>query len=142
MQMTAQQFRTMHAAGKINKARGRKRRVPGEMNSTELRYSQHLDTRLAVGEILWYRFEAVKLRLADKTYYSSDFAAMLPCGQIELHEVKGTTKRKDSSGVKQPKPFIEDDAAVKIKVAAEQYWMFVFKLVFFVKGEGWRVKEY
>lgn len=139
MQMTAQQFRTMHAS---RKARGRQRPVPGTMNRVEQSYSEFLATSKLAGEILWAEFEPIKLRLADRTYYSPDFGVMLPDGQIELHEVKGTTKRKDSDGVKQPKPWIEDDAAVKIKVAAEQYWMFVFRLAYFVKGEGWRVKEY
>jgi len=39
---------------------------------------------------------------------------MLSCGTMEFHEVKG---------------WMEDDAAVKFKVAQETYWMFRFVLV-------------
>lgn len=78
----------------------------GAMNKTEVGYSQHLELLKHVGEVLWYRFEGVKLRLADNTFYTPDFAVMAATGQMELHEVKG---------------FWEDDARVKIKVAAEMY---------------------
>ena len=78
----------------------------GAMNKTEAGYGQHLELLKHAGEVLWYRFEGVKLRLADNTFYTPDFAVMGAAGQIELHEVKG---------------FWEDDARVKIKVAAEMY---------------------
>jgi hypothetical protein len=58
------------------------------------------------GELLWYRFEGMKFRLADNTFYTPDFALMRLDGQIEIHEVKG---------------FWQDDARVKIKVASEMY---------------------
>ena len=76
------------------------------MNKTEAEYAQLLAMRKQAGEVAWYRFEGVKLRLADKTFYSPDFAVMLANGQLEMHEVKG---------------FWRDDARVKIKVAAEQF---------------------
>lgn len=78
----------------------------GAMNKTEAGYGQHLELLKHAGEVLWYRFEGVKLRLADNTFYTPDFAVMAATGQMELHEVKG---------------FWEDDARVKIKVAAEMY---------------------
>jgi hypothetical protein len=78
----------------------------GEMNKTEARYDQHLWTRLYAGEILWHKFEAIKLRLADKTFYTCDFAVMTADSTLEMHEVKG---------------FWQDDARVKIKVAASLY---------------------
>jgi hypothetical protein len=47
------------------------------------------------------------LRLADKTFYSPDFAVLTKAdGTLEMHEVKG---------------FWQDDARVKIKVAASIY---------------------
>jgi hypothetical protein len=76
------------------------------MNKTEQAYAALLEQRKQSGEVLWYRFEGVKLRLADATFYTADFAVMAADGVIELHEVKG---------------FWSDDARVKIKVAAEQY---------------------
>jgi hypothetical protein len=84
--------------------RGRMR--AGERNKTEAAYEQELELLLRAGKILWYRFEGIKLRLADKTFLTPDFAVMRADGLIELHEVKG---------------FWEDDARVKVKVAADSY---------------------
>lgn len=78
----------------------------GEMNKTEAAYAAHLEALRASGSVLFWKFEAVKLRLADNTFYSPDFFVMLASGECELHEVKG---------------FWEDDARVKIKVAAALY---------------------
>jgi hypothetical protein len=78
----------------------------GEMNKTEQRYADHLEARKQAGEIVWYRFEGIKFRLADNTFYTPDFAVMLASGQLEAHEVKGHW---------------QDDARVKVKVAADQY---------------------
>ena len=78
----------------------------GDMNKTEAAYDAALKLRHIAGEISWYKFEGVKLRLADNTFYSPDFAVMLTNGQLEMHEVKGHW---------------QDDARVKIKVAAELY---------------------
>jgi hypothetical protein len=95
-------------------------RLPaGKMNGTEAKYAQHLSDLRMAGEILWYGFEAVKLRLADNTFYTPDFAVMAKDGVIEMHEVKG---------------FMRDDAAVKIKVAASAF-PFRFKLVRLNRGE-------
>lgn len=61
----------------------------GQMNKTETAYAQELELRKRYGEIAWYRFEGIKLRLADNTFYTPDFAVMLANGQLEMHEVKG-----------------------------------------------------
>lgn len=79
---------------------------PGTLNKTEAAYAAHLDVLMAAGEIRWHRFEGLKLRLADNTFYTPDFAVMASDGVIECHEVKG---------------FWQDDARVKIKVAADLY---------------------
>jgi hypothetical protein len=79
---------------------------PGEMNKSEANYAKHLELRKQAGEILWWKFEGVKLRLADNTFYTPDFFVMLANGQLEAHEYKGHWM---------------DDARVKIKVAAELY---------------------
>jgi hypothetical protein len=79
---------------------------PGERNRTEAAYEQHLEYLKRAGEIAWYRFEGIKLRLADNTFLTPDFAVMLADGRMQLHEVKG---------------FWTDDAKVKTKVAAESY---------------------
>lgn len=76
-----------NAAGKV--ARGRPRHVPGEMNKTEEAYAAHLALQLAAGEIAWFRFESVKLKLAEKTHLTIDFFVMTAAGDLEAHEVKG-----------------------------------------------------
>jgi hypothetical protein len=120
-------------------------RLPvGTMNRTEELYALELQRRIRIGEVLWYRFEGVKLRLADNTFYSPDFAVLvvdpirLPIdlvpgavavGQLEMHEVKGHW---------------QDDARVKIKVAAEQY-PFAFVAVKALpksKGGGWETEVF
>ena len=97
----------------------------GEMNNTEAAYEQELSLRRKVGEIAWYRFEGLKFRLADNTFYTPDFAVMLKDGTLEAHEVKG---------------FWQDDARVKIKVAAEMY---PIRFIAVTKKHGlWELEEF
>lgn len=103
----------------------------GEMNKTEHAYASNLDSQKMAGKILWWKFEGIKFRLADNTFYTPDFAVMMPDGQIEIHETKGSLS------------FIQDDAKVKIKVAAELY-PFKFKIIAPVAkkyGGGWEIRE-
>lgn len=100
-------------------------REKGAMNGTEKAYASLLELQKRAGAILDYRFEAVKLRLADLTFYSPDFLVVKEdC--FELHEVKGG--------------FIRDDAMVKIKVAAESFPWIKFMLCQY-KGKQWRIHE-
>ena len=100
----------------------------GEMNKTEAAYAQRLELMRHAGQVLWFRHEGIKLRLADKTFYTPDFAVMTDNCQIELHEVKG---------------FWEDDARVKIKVAADAYPFRFLAVRPLPKrdGGGWQVQE-
>ena len=112
-----------------DKGRGRLalgRLKSGEMNKTEAAYAAHLD---ADPDIVWWKFEGLKLRLADKTFYSPDFFVMRRDGALEAHEVKG---------------FWEDDARVKIKVAASLYPFRFLALQPAAKkhGGGWKVEEF
>lgn len=107
-------------------ARGR---LPIEgMNKTEAAYDAHLWAQRG-GEILWHKFEAIKLRLADNTSYTCDFAVLPRSCILEMHEVKG---------------FWRDDARVKIKVAASIY---PFKFIAVTAqskklGGGWNREEF
>jgi len=107
------------------RARGRPRKLPGVMNKVESAYAQYLNLRQRAGEVEWFAYEAVKLRLAPKTFITVDFFLMLPSGELEAHEVKGS--------------FVEDDAMVKIKVAAQTY-PFRFVMVR-QQGNGWDCRE-
>jgi hypothetical protein len=95
------------------------------MNKTEQLYAQKLELRKRAGEILDYKFEAVKLKLADKTYYTPDFLVVFP-DHFEFHEVKG---------------FWRDDARVKIKVANQLFPFVKFKAIQ-LKNKKWQIEEF
>ena len=111
-------MRNMQALGRMK---------TGKMNKTELAYSQHLEALKSCGEIVWWKFEAIKLRLADNTSYTIDFFVMKSSGELEGHEVKG---------------YAMDDSMVKIKVAAEIY-PFRFLLIKAANKNcsAWNIKE-
>lgn len=114
-------------AGNKNFALGR---LPtGMMNRTEAAYAAHLAELQHAGEILWFKFEGVKLRLADNTFFTCDFAVLSKDSVLEMVEVKG---------------FWQDDARVKIKVAASLY---PFRFVAVTarakkRGGGWEREEF
>lgn len=94
------------------------------MNQIEQAYSNRLKLMESAGEILGFDFEAIKLKLAKATFYTPDFMVYAADGTIEIHEVKGHW---------------EDDARVKIKVAAEKF-PFIFKALTRKRGE-WITEE-
>jgi len=116
--MTAQ--RALQALGRLK---------VGTMNKTEAAYAATLDARRYAGEVAWFKFEGVKLRLADNTFYTPDFAVMLADGALEMHEVKG---------------FWQDDARAKIKIAADLYPMRFVAIQARPKkdGGGWLLEEF
>lgn len=102
-------------------AKGVPRPQRGTMNKTEAKYAACLEEQKQRGAILWYAFESVTLRLAKRTSYTPDFIVMLADGTLEAHEVKG---------------FWQDDARVKIKVAAAMFPMH-FRAIKAAKGGMW-----
>lgn len=115
--------RNFRAAGRLK---------PGEMNKTERAYSEHLEREKLAGRIVWWKFEAIKLRLADRSFLTMDFAVLVADGEVlELHDSKGA------------KHIVTEDARLKVKFAAETY-PFVFKFAYPRKvrdGGGWDVEE-
>lgn len=101
----------------------------GQMNKTEAAYATTLEQFKNDGLIQWYRFEGVKLRLADNTFYTPDFAVMAKDGVLEMHEVKGRWM---------------DDARVKIKVAADTYPLRFFGVTVKPRkdGGGWSYEAF
>lgn len=101
----------------------------GAMNRTEAAYAATLELRRAAGEVVWFKFEGLKFRLADNTFYTPDFAVMLASGAMEAHEVKGHW---------------QDDAKAKIKIAADMYpFRFIaIKVKAKKDGGGWAVEEF
>lgn len=101
----------------------------GQMNKTEQEYNHYLKLLQSANEVMWFKFEGMKFRLADNTFYTPDFAVMNKNNEIELHEVKG---------------FWMDDARVKIKIASDLY---PFKFIAVKKkakkeGGGWEIEEF
>lgn len=114
---------------KVNHSFAAGRLKTGEMNSTEAAYGEALERKKQAGAVAWYKFEGMKLRLADNTFYTPDFAVMAGDGVMECHEVKGHWM---------------DDARAKIKIAAALY---PFRFLAIKKkakkdGGGWAVEEF
>lgn len=101
-------------------------RMPvGKMNKTEAAYAQYLELQKHAGEVLWYKFEGIKLRLADNTFLTIDFAVLPKDGVLEMREVKG---------------YWEDDARAKTKIAAAMY---PFRFIAVKKkGNGWEREDF
>ena len=97
---------------------------PGEdgMNKLERRYSLHLATLKAAGEIHDWAFEPEKFRLANKgdaCFYTPDFRLLLNDGTVEFHDTKG---------------FLEEDANIKMKWFVQQH-PYPLVVVRWVKGQ-------
>lgn len=112
-----------------------KRRALGERNKTEAAYEQYLEALKRAGEIDGYRFEGIKLKLADNTFYTPDFLVFAGDGVVELHDTKGTTKKQRADGSKVAAPWIEEDAKLKLKLVAELYPFRVMAV--FKTADGW-----
>jgi hypothetical protein len=103
-------------------------RLPkGHLNKTEQAYSDYLRDLMLAGEVLWYRFEGIKLKLADNTFLTMDFAVLHKSGVMQLIDVKGG--------------WATEDSRIKIKIAAEMY-PFRFVIVKKAKGGGWDREEF
>ncbi len=100
--------------------------TPDDMNKLEARYAEsYLYPRKLTGEIIDYKFQPLKFRLAKACFYTVDFLVICP-DQMEIHEVKGHW---------------EDDARVKWKTAAEMFPWFRFVAVQWVRGQ-WKFEYY
>lgn len=100
----------------------------GERNKTEQRFEDEiLRPGMLAGDILWYRFEGIKLRLADNTFLTVDFAVMGANSILTMIDVKGG------------EAVIQEDARVKMKVAADAY---PFRFQFAFPGRaGWTYED-
>lgn len=96
-----------------------------QMNKWEEQYAVILEAQRRNGEILWYGFEAMRLRLGEGTWYKPDFCVMRRSG-LQVVEIKG---------------FMREAARVRFNVAAE---LFPFSFLMLRKqrvkeGGGWEV---
>lgn len=106
-----------------------KPRQRGVMNKTEQRYAESLEARRIAGEIEWYAYEGITLKLGKECRYTPDFVVMTSDGYLECHETKG---------------FWAEAAKVRIKVAAEKFpFRFVAMRARAKKdGGGWEATEF
>ena len=94
-------------------------------NKTEEAYAKKLELATACGEVAWWAYEGISVKLAEGAHYRCDFAVMLPDGTFEFHEVKG---------------FWREAARVRIKVASSLY---PFRFIAVKKNKaGWEVEEF
>lgn len=100
-----------------SKTRSRAYRVAARntCNKGETRYAEYLELRKRAGDIIDYKVKPMSIRLAPRTFFEVDFLVIDKEGFLEIHDYKG---------------HMEDDALVKLKVLADQYW---FLRVFVVK---------
>lgn len=116
------------------------RRKKGERNKTEAAYEAHLEALLRAHEIEGYGFESITLKLADNTRFTPDFLVFASDGVVELHDTKGTTRKRRSSGAMEEVPWIEEDAKLKLKICAEAFPFRVFSV--FKTKEGWARQQF
>lgn len=110
-----------------------KGRLPkGKMNKTEEAYAEQvLEPMRRAGQILWWKFHVIKVRLADGAWYEADFLVMHADMTLAIHETKGE--------------FVTDKGQLKIRLAAEAFS--VCRMIKATKlspknGGGWKTEEY
>jgi hypothetical protein len=99
------------------------------MNRLERRFAGTLDGAAAARLIRQWEFQPVTFRLAGRTKFTPDFGVWPePASdwRFTLCETKG---------------WLREDAALKIKVAADMFPQFRWLLVYREEGGGWRVHE-
>jgi hypothetical protein len=104
-------------AGKFGKPAKPKARG---MNAWEREYANQLEMLRRAGEIEWWGFEPIRLRLGKGAWFTPDFCVAYPSGALVFYEVKG---------------WFREAAKVRIKVAASLYPMFGFVVARKVSGE-------
>jgi hypothetical protein len=109
----------------LTPAKPNRRGLINGMNKTELAFWQMMaGSRLNLIVACWR--EPLTFRLAGRTRYTPDFGVRIRGEPFTLVEVKG---------------FMRDDAAVKLKVAADMYPCFRWLLVRRDGRHGWDVRE-
>lgn len=96
------------------------------MNETEKKYAQMLELKKRGGVIHDWKFEPIKLRLAEGLYYIPDFLVIYHDAQFifEFHEVKGA--------------FIRRSGLNKFQMAREAFPWFTFRMM---QYENWQWNE-
>jgi hypothetical protein len=119
----AEQAERSHAVREdldLGSAKPQRIRPADGLNKTERAFAEMLAT-----QDLQFWTQSIKFRLAGRTWYTPDFM-VISRGWLVFVEVKG---------------FMRDDAAVKLKVAADMYPCFRWLLVYRAGQHGWEARE-
>lgn len=100
----------------------------------EREYEAYLGLRLKAGEIESFAFEPLTFRLAKNTIYKPDFMVTFP-DYVAFYETKPGVKDKKTGVIKAWS--MDDGYKTKIKVAAELYPQFAWRITWPDKGKGW-----
>ena len=95
------------------------------MNKTEKAYADRLEILKRLGEIVDYKFEAVRFRIGEGAYYKPDFLVVY-ADRFEIHETKGHWR---------------EAAKVRIRACAELYPWFNWVAVYYERGK-WRCEDF
>lgn len=107
--------------------RAKARRVPGSMNGAERAWAAQLE---ADPDVIFWKFEAVKLRLARGSFYSPDMLVIYADLSMGFDEVKGGAGWK-----------LDDEGRTKWKVAGELFPFWKFRGVI-RKAGAWASEAY
>lgn len=133
MRLTEEEYATFQQQHAIRTAVGTaiaKARTPPlpYANRLEADYAALLELRKRAGELHDWRYQPLRLILANRCTYEPDFLVIATDQTLELHETKGG--------------WFRDDARVKVKVVARLFpW---FKLVIVTRKSikaGWQYEE-
>ena len=97
------------------------------MNKLEQRWAEQLEIERAAGEIRSWRYNSIRLKLADGSWFKPDFVVICADGSMRIDETKGHWR---------------EAARVRIRVAAELYPEFRFRALSWHGHEGWAVEAF
>lgn len=111
------------------------------MNGTERAYSGWLQAQKAIGEVLWFAFEPMKILLGPGATYTPDFLVLYADGRLEAHDTKGTKKIKTGRKAGQKTCWVEEHALVKVKITTAVFPVPIF-LVYSTGTGEWAKKGF
>ena len=111
--------------------------IPRGMNGVERAFARDLEVKKRAGAILWWEYEAVKVRIGDSCFYTPDFAVVNAQGELELWEVKVMWRTRAGG----ERPGFRDDAKVKLRSASARFPARFFG-AYARKGGGFQVEEF
>lgn len=111
-------------------------RIVPEMNKGETRYAQWLDLQQKAGDVKCWYFQAMTFKLAKDCRYTPDFVVFRVDAQTCV-DVKGRKTRPDGTQTY----WAEEDAKIKIRVAAQMFPMYRWVIAFPLQNGNWEERE-